>query len=87
MYVIMVYDVDVARVSRVLKVARRYLTWIQNSVLEGELTGASFKALQKELDRVVNLNEDSVIFYILDSKQYIRRELLGIQKGGEKWIF
>ncbi|MBC7216910.1 MAG: CRISPR-associated endonuclease Cas2 [Candidatus Caldatribacterium sp.] len=87
MYVILVYDVDVARVGKVLKVARRYLTWIQNSVLEGELTEASFKALQKELNRVINPKEDSVLFYILGSQRYIRRELLGVQKGGEKWIF
>lgn len=34
MYVVMVYDVGVERVGR------RYLTWVQNSVLEGELSPA-----------------------------------------------
>jgi CRISPR-associated protein Cas2 len=87
MYVVLVYDVDVARVGKVLKVARRYLTWIQNSVLEGELTEASFKSLQKELDRVINPKEDSVLFYILGSQKYLRRELLGVQKGERKWVF
>ena len=37
MYVIMVYDVSVQRVAKVLHIGRRYLTWVQNSVMEGPL--------------------------------------------------
>ena len=36
MYIILVYDVSEKRVFKVLKIARKYITWIQNSVLEGE---------------------------------------------------
>ncbi|MCS7256766.1 MAG: CRISPR-associated endonuclease Cas2, partial [Thermomicrobium sp.] len=35
MYVIVAYDVGVERVARVLKICRKYLTWVQNSLLEG----------------------------------------------------
>lgn len=87
MYVILVYDVNVARVPKVLKTARRYLHWVQNSVLEGELTEASFRKLKMELERIVNREEDSVLFYILDSQRYARREMLGIRKGGEEWVW
>ena len=47
MFVLMFYDVGEKRVGRVLKTARRYLTWIQNSVLEGDLSPATFEALLK----------------------------------------
>ncbi|NPV30696.1 MAG: CRISPR-associated endonuclease Cas2 [Firmicutes bacterium] len=87
MYVILVYDVNVSRVGKVLKTARRYLTWVQNSVLEGELTEATFRALRSDLARVIDTKEDSVLFYILGNEKYTRRELMGIQKGGESWFF
>lgn len=87
MYVILVYDVNVSRVAKVLKAARRYLTWVQNSVLEGELTEATFRALRHELSRIIDPEEDSILFYILGNVKYTRRELLGIKKGGEEWIF
>jgi len=86
-YVILVYDVNVSRVAKVLKAARRYLTWVQNSVLEGELTEATFRALRHELSRIIDPEEDSILFYILGNVKYTRRELLGIKKGGEEWIF
>ena len=38
MYLIMVYDINEKRVKKVLKIGRKYLDWIQNSVLEGEIT-------------------------------------------------
>jgi len=86
-YVILVYDVNISRVAKVLKTARRYLTWVQNSVLEGELTEATFRALRHELSRIIDPEEDSILFYILGNVKYTRRELLGIKKGGEEWIF
>ncbi|MGB9792397.1 MAG: CRISPR-associated endonuclease Cas2 [Thermacetogeniaceae bacterium] len=87
MYVILVYDVNVSRVGKVLKTARRYLTWVQNSVLEGELTEAGFRALRRDLERIIDKDEDSVLFYVLGNEKYAKRELMGIRKGGEEWIF
>ncbi|MEW6448151.1 MAG: CRISPR-associated endonuclease Cas2 [Bacillota bacterium] len=87
MYIILVYDVNVKRVSKVLKTARKYLHWVQNSVLEGELTEAGFRKLKAELSRVINLQEDSVLFYLLGNQRYTTRELMGVKKGGEEWIW
>lgn len=86
MYVILVYDVDVKRVTKVLKVARRYLTWVQNSVLEGELSQSQLFQLKRELQRVANLKEDSFIFYIMRTTRYSEREIMGVQKGGWETI-
>ncbi|ACX51816.1 CRISPR-associated protein Cas2 [Ammonifex degensii KC4] len=87
MYVILVYDVNVARVAKVLKIARKYLHWVQNSVLEGELTEATFRKLKHELGQVIDVKEDSVLFYVLGNQRYTTRELLGVKKGGEEWIW
>ena len=81
MYVIMVYDVDVERVNKVLKVGRKYLNWVQNSVLEGELTRAQFERLKSEIRHIIDDEKDSVIFYVLRTSAYFRREVLGVEKN------
>lgn len=45
MYVILVYDFGERRVGKMLKLCRRYLNWIQNSVFEGEISEARLKEL------------------------------------------
>lgn len=86
MYLIMVYDIGEKRVAKVLRIARKYLTWIQNSVLEGEITEAKFTKLKLELKKVINEEQDSVIFYIFSSKLYTDREIMGIEKGAEEIV-
>lgn len=78
MYVIMVYDVGVERVVRVLKTGRKYLTHVQNSLLEGELSPAQFKRLKHEVGKIIDDTHDTVMFYTLRSKDYLDRERLGI---------
>ncbi|AOQ22960.1 CRISPR-associated endoribonuclease Cas2 [Moorella thermoacetica] len=87
MFVIEVYDVNQKRVSRVLKISRKYLYWVQNSVLEGEISEANYRMLKVELSRVINKDEDSVIFYTFRTTRYSQRESIGIVKGGEENIF
>lgn len=82
MFVILVYDVKQQRVAKVLKTARKYLNWVQNSVLEGEITEANLKKLKKELSMIMNLEEDSAIIYQLRTTKYSSREIIGIEKGG-----
>lgn len=86
MFLIVVYDVGEKRVAKVLKICRKYLTWVQNSVLEGEISEASFKKLKLELKKAIKESEDSVIFYILRTTKYSERETMGIRKGGEDLI-
>ena len=47
MYVVVVYDVGEKRVQKVLKFLRKYLTWIQNSVFEGNVTDAELFKIKK----------------------------------------
>ncbi|WP_018086143.1 CRISPR-associated endonuclease Cas2 [Desulfurispora thermophila] len=86
MFVILVYDVAQRRVARVLKKCRQYLHWVQNSVLEGEISEANLKKLKMELERIINKEEDSVIIYHLRTTRYSSREIMGLQKGGDENI-
>ena len=86
MYVILVYDIKEERVSKVLKICRKYLNWVQNSVFEGEITAAKLEKLKVELKRTINKEQDSVIIYRFRSLMYSSREIMGIEKGGEELI-
>ncbi|MDW7973443.1 MAG: CRISPR-associated endonuclease Cas2 [Thermodesulfovibrio sp.] len=86
MRVILVYDINEKRVSKVLKTCRKYLHWVQNSVFEGELTEAKLEKLKIELKKIINEDEDSIIIYHFRSTWYTKRETIGIKKGGEELI-
>jgi len=85
-YVILVYDVNVSRVGRVLKVGRRYLTWVQNSVLEGELSRGQYERLKAELRGVIEPSEDSIVLYRLRSADWLERDTMGAVKGEPSWM-
>ena len=78
MYAILAYDIKEKRVTRVLKICRRYLTRIQNSVFEGKLTETQLSALKEELKNVINPEEDKICIYEFDSLKYSRKEEIGI---------
>lgn len=86
MFVILVYDVNQKRVAKILKLCRRYMNWVQNSVFEGEITGAKLTKLKAELKKLINEKEDSVIIYQFRSTRYSRREIMGLEKGGDETI-
>lgn len=74
----MVYDVGVERVTKVLKTGRKYLTHVQNSLLEGDLSPAQFKRLKYEVDTIIDDTHDTVMFYITRGEGYLKKERLGI---------
>ncbi|NLK52477.1 MAG: CRISPR-associated endonuclease Cas2 [Syntrophomonadaceae bacterium] len=82
MFVIAVYDVGEKRVAKVLKTCRKYLYWVQNSVLEGDINESTFKKLKLELAQKIDKDYDSVIFYTFRSTKYSEREIMGQEKGG-----
>lgn len=83
MFVILVYDINQKRVVRVLKKSRQYLYWVQNSVLEGEISESNYAKLKMELGKIINEDEDSVIFYTFRTTKYSKRETMGLKKGGD----
>lgn len=86
MFVILVYDFNEKRVGKALKICRKYLHWVQNSVFEGEISEAALTKLKLELDRLITKDEDSVVIYNLRTTKYYSREIMGLEKGGEDFI-
>lgn len=86
MFVIMVYDIGERRVQKVLKTARKYLYWVQNSVFEGEITNANYIKLKGELKKIIDKDYDSILFYTFRTTKYSSRENIGVIKGGQNLI-
>jgi len=81
MFAILVYDVQEGRVAKALKICRKYLIWVQNSVFEGEITEARLRSLKGELMAVLDEKTDSVIVYTFENSRYTRRVTWGIERG------
>jgi len=80
MFVILVYDIKEKRVAKVLKVCRKYLNWVQNSVFEGEITKAKLIKLKTELSKIIKKDEDSILFYKFRTLKYYERDVMGKEK-------
>ena len=81
MYVLLVYDVEVKRVTKVHKFLKRHLHWVQNSVFEGELTEAQIETVKAGLKRLLNDETDSVLLYSAREQRWLTRETLGRERG------
>lgn len=80
MYVILMYDINEKRVGKMLKLCRRYLHWIQNSVFEGELTEVQLKSLKSEANGIMEENDSLIIFKSKDER-WLDKEIVGEEKN------
>lgn len=81
MYVILVYDIGEKRVGKMLKLCRRYLNWIQNSVFEGELTAVKLKELLHEAKKIMDEDMDSVIVFSSREEKWLEKQIVGKEKN------
>lgn len=81
MYVVIIYDVEQARVGKVCQYLRRFLHWVQNSAFEGELTEVQLERIKLGLGKIIDPSCDSVYIYRLPHKKYLRREVMGQVKA------
>ena len=81
MYVILVYDIGEKRVGKMLKLCRRYLNWIQNSVFEGEITDVKLKELTLNAKEIMDLNDDSVLIFKSRDEKWLEKEVVGKEKN------
>ena len=82
MYIVLVYDVSqeengARRWSRIFKICQKYLTHIQNSVFEGELSKGQLAQLQKELKEYIDKELDSVIIFKSRQEKWLDKEFWG----------
>jgi CRISPR-associated protein Cas2 len=80
MYVILVYDVGEKRVGKMLKLCRRYLNWIQNSVFEGEITEVKLQELMLLSKKIIDPEYDSIIVFKSARTKWLEKEIWGLEK-------
>lgn len=81
MHIIAVYDMGERRVAKMLKLCRRYLHWIQNSVFEGELTAVQLKQLIHEAKKIMDLSTDSFIIFTSDQVRWVDKQIIGNERN------
>ncbi len=87
MFVILVYDAGERRVQKFHKTCKRFLSWVQLSVFEGELSKAQLETLKSELKKLMEPEEDSIIIYSFRTQKYFSREVIGVSKNDPNEIF
>ena len=81
MYIILVYDIGEKRVGKMLKLCRRYLHWIQNSVFEGEISDLDLKKLLQESRAIMDEDCDSLIIFSSRNQKWLEKEVIGVEKN------
>ena len=82
MYIILVYDVDQKRGAKILKLCRKYLNWIQNSVFEGEITPPRLEELKYKAKEIMDQESDSLIIFKTRQEKWLEKEIIGKERSG-----
>ncbi|WP_310604847.1 CRISPR-associated endonuclease Cas2 [Anaerosporobacter sp.] len=82
MYIILVYDIvmdDKGKkiLPKVYKLCKKYLSHIQNSVFEGELSESQALQLELEIKKLIRKDTDSLIVFHTRNEKWLKKEFLG----------
>ena len=85
MYIILVYDIltedNGPKISRnVFKICKKYLTNVQKSVFEGEISEADLFKLEKSIDKEIDKSYDSVIIFKSRNERWLDKNVMGLQQ-------
>jgi CRISPR-associated protein Cas2 len=75
-YVVIVYDVQADRTRILLKFLRRYLTHVQNSVFEGQVTEGDLERIRNGIEERLEPGESTIV-YELSSEKLLDRTVFG----------
>lgn len=81
MYVILVYDMGENRVAKMLKLCRKYLNWIQNSVFEGKISEVRLKELTLRAEEMMDLDTDSLIIFSSRTQKFLDKQIIGKERS------
>ena len=68
-----------------MKICRQYLTHIQNSVFEGEISDSHYCEFISSLKKTIKKDEDSIMIFKLWSSKF-KREVIGTEKRNRENI-
>lgn len=85
MYVILVYDIKTDEggqrvLNKIFKTCKKYLSHIQNSVFEGELSNSQIIKLQYELKDIIRVDKDSIIIFKSRNERWLEKEMWGVKE-------
>lgn len=81
MYIILMYDVNEKRTGKMLKLCRKYLSWIQNSVFEGEISEVKLKELKNRAAIIMEQETDSLIIFKTRNEKWLEKEIVGNERA------
>ena len=64
-----------------LKLCRKYLNWIQNSVFEGEITEVKLEELKIQAKAIMEEETDSLIFFKSRNENWLDKEVVGQERS------
>ncbi len=91
MYIVLVYDISLEnkgrrRWSHVFKICKKYLSHIQNSVFEGELSKVQLVKLRQELKPYSDKELDSVIIFKTRQEKWLDKEFWGKEDDNTSYL-
>lgn len=81
MYVILVYDIGEKRVGKILRLCRKYINWVQNSVFEGELSEVKLKELLNRARFIMDEETDSIIVFKSTDEKWLDKQIIGKERS------
>lgn len=78
---ILVYDCGEKRVGKMLRLCRKYLNWIQNSVFEGEISEVKLKELVINAEKFMEKDEDSLIIFSGRTEKWLDKQIVGKERS------
>lgn len=64
-----------------LKLCRKYLNWIQNSVFEGEISDVKLKELKNMAALIMDYETDSLIIFKTRNEKWLEKEIVGMERA------
>ena len=80
-YAFVFYDVKEKRVNKVFKVCKKYLSHFQKSVFRGEMSPSKLINFKKDLNKVIDRDEDFICIIKLMNGNVFGEEVIGGSKN------
>ncbi|MBP3916842.1 CRISPR-associated endonuclease Cas2 [Clostridium sp.] len=76
-YAFVFYDVKEKRVNKVFKVCKKYLSHFQKSVFRGEMSPSKLIRFKKDINKIIDKEEDFICIIKLMSDGVFDEEIIG----------
>ncbi len=78
---LIIYDIsDEKRLRKVAKLLEQYAIRVQKSVFEGTMSESIKNRVRREIEGIINCDEDYVVIFSICEKDWQKREKYGVQE-------